>query len=391
MDTLLMEKQCDVLVAGGGIAGIAAALAAARNGARVILAEKQCALGGLATLGLISIYLPLCDGNGHQVTFGIGEELLKASILYGCEGRYPDAWLEGDDFQKRKKQRYEVQFNPWIFSIAAEKMLLDAGVEILYDTPVCDVVVEDNRICRVLISTIEGCCGIVPGQVIDTTGDAVVCRLSGEKTDIYTKNRFASWFCFSEEHGIKLNEHAAPLYGDIPANEKYYDGNQEKDRNEMIIRGHQEILQEILEIRARRKAPDITLTAIPLVPQFRMTRRLVGKYELSEAEDHKVFYDSIGMIGDWKKRGPIYEIPFRCLTGKNIQNILVAGRCISAETGMWDITRVIPACAVTGEAAGTAAALLSSHSMDKKCSRMDIGVLQETLHRQNVKLHIAEL
>ena len=59
----MRELSCDVLVAGGGIAGIAAALAAARSGADVILAEKQCVLGGLATSGLVTIYLPLCDGD----------------------------------------------------------------------------------------------------------------------------------------------------------------------------------------------------------------------------------------------------------------------------------------------------------------------------------------
>lgn len=77
----------DVAVAGGGIAGVAAALAAARTGAQTLLLEKECALGGLATLGLIVMYLPLCDGYGHQVIGGIGEELLRKSV----EGGSPTA------------------------------------------------------------------------------------------------------------------------------------------------------------------------------------------------------------------------------------------------------------------------------------------------------------
>ena len=68
-----VTAECGVLVAGGGIAGISAALAAARTGAKVILVEKGCFLGGLATAGLVTIYLPLCDGMGHQVSFGIAE------------------------------------------------------------------------------------------------------------------------------------------------------------------------------------------------------------------------------------------------------------------------------------------------------------------------------
>ena len=72
--------EYDVLVAGGGVAGIAAALAAARNGSKVCLLEKQFMLGGLATAGLVTIYLPICDGKGTQVSFGLAEELLKQTL-----------------------------------------------------------------------------------------------------------------------------------------------------------------------------------------------------------------------------------------------------------------------------------------------------------------------
>lgn len=77
--------EYDVAVCGGGVAGVAAALAAARHGAKVLLIEKQFALGGLATLGLVTVYLPLCDGLGKQVSFGIAEELLRVSIGHGWE------------------------------------------------------------------------------------------------------------------------------------------------------------------------------------------------------------------------------------------------------------------------------------------------------------------
>ena len=73
----------DVVVVGGGIAGVSAALAAARNGSKVLLAEKMFGLGGLATLGLIVVYLPICDGMGRQVCYGIAEELLYLSIKHG--------------------------------------------------------------------------------------------------------------------------------------------------------------------------------------------------------------------------------------------------------------------------------------------------------------------
>ena len=95
----------DVLVAGGGIAGVAAAIAAAREGARVLLVERECIVGGLATAGLIAIYLPLCDGEGRQVSFGISEELLRLSILHGADGDEPKAWLLGGTREEKREKR----------------------------------------------------------------------------------------------------------------------------------------------------------------------------------------------------------------------------------------------------------------------------------------------
>ena len=140
MDGFIVEEQrktpvygeYDVLVAGGGVAGISAALAAARQGARVILIEREYVLGGLATLGLVTFYLPLCDGMGNQVILGIGEELLRLSIRHGAEDKYPAPWLEGGTFEERKAVRFEVQFNPHLFALEAEQLLLREGVTILY-------------------------------------------------------------------------------------------------------------------------------------------------------------------------------------------------------------------------------------------------------------------
>ena len=115
--------RCDVAVAGGGVAGIAAALAAARQGADVALLEKQCVLGGLATSGLVTVYLPLCDGRGNQVSYGLAEELFRLSVRYGAQRKYPKAWLEGGTKEERIAKRYEAQFNPVYFQLLAERLL----------------------------------------------------------------------------------------------------------------------------------------------------------------------------------------------------------------------------------------------------------------------------
>ena len=137
--------SCDVLVCGGGFGGISAALAAARLGKRVILLEKQYILGGLGTAGLITYYLPLCDGVGHQVSFGLAEELLRLSISMGAEDEYPANWLDSADPAGRteKDHRFRVRYNPWLFAILAEQELVKAGVKILYGCYAVDAEVRE--------------------------------------------------------------------------------------------------------------------------------------------------------------------------------------------------------------------------------------------------------
>lgn len=97
----------DVIVCGGGVAGISAALAAARQRKKVLLIEKEYMLGGLATEGLVTVYLPLCDGVGNQVSYGIAEELLRLSIKYGAERDYPENWLDGIGTRTEKDKRFD--------------------------------------------------------------------------------------------------------------------------------------------------------------------------------------------------------------------------------------------------------------------------------------------
>ena len=106
---------------------------------------------------------------------------------------------------------------------------------------------------------------------------------------------------------------------------------------------------------------------------------------MDDSEDHVSFPDSIGMTGDWRKRGPAYELPFRTLYCEEVHNLLAAGRDISVSDRMWDITRVIPGCAVTGEAAGTAAAL------GYDFPALDVAALQKKLKDNGVHLHLDEV
>lgn len=385
--------EYDVVVAGGGIAGISAALAARRNGAKVLLLEKQFLLGGLATLGLITIYLPLCDGKGKQVSFGIAEELFHLSIKHGYEDKYPKPWLENGTLEEKKKLRYEVRYNANTAAILFEKLLLDEGVEILYGSSVCDTVVSRNKITSLIIENKSGRSAVACKSVVDATGDADVVYRSGEETDTFKQgNVLAGWYYFHNKNKLNLKMLG---WSDIPEkfkseeqkrlekNLKRYQGLDAKELSEMVCTSHAFTLDDYLKGGGISKERNLALVAT--IPQIRMTRKIVSDYSIDDTEMHKEFSDSVGMFGDWRKSGPVYELPFSCLYGKTIKNLITAGRCISVTEAMWDITRVIPVCAVSGQAAGTAAALSSNFKT------LSITKLQKQLKKDGVILHEKDL
>ena len=92
---LTVKKQYDVIVCGGGLSGCAAAVSAAQNGHSVLLLEKSNILGGLGTLGLINLFVPMCNGRGKQIIFGLAEKWLRMSAEMGYE-TIPDEWKNGE-------------------------------------------------------------------------------------------------------------------------------------------------------------------------------------------------------------------------------------------------------------------------------------------------------
>lgn len=390
--------EYDVSVVGGGVAGIAAALAAARNGAKTILIEREFALGGLATLGLVTIYLPLCDGCGRQVSFGIAEELLRLSVSrgYECGKDVLNAWCgeeTQENIQKRKDLRYQVRFNAQAFALLSERALLDAGVEILYGTLLADVQTEDKKVTALLLENKSGRIAVKVKSVVDATGDADVFARAGAATRNFAQgNVLAAWYYRAEQGKMRLRSLG---FADIPEREKKetkappllderrFSGLDGKELSQMTILSHEHVWKDFL--KEGDITDDYSLCTMCTIPQVRMTRSLVGVYMLAEEDEGKRFEDSVGMVSNWKRRGPVFEVPFSSLYGADLKNVIAAGRCVSNTDEMWDIMRVIPCCAVTGQAAGTAAALCDEFSC------LPIENLQTTLQAQGVKLHLCDL
>lgn len=391
--TTPITYNCDVLICGGGFAGISAALAAARQGKKVILLEKSFMLGGLATAGLVTIYLPLCDGIGRQVSFGIAEELFHLSIKMGAEDKYPENWLDNIGTKTENDKRFEVQFNPQLFAILAEQLLLKEKVEILYGSYAVATDVNDKRINAVIIENKSGRQAIKAKTFIDATGDCDIAHFSGVPCECFKQgNVLAAWYYSTGKNGYKLNMLGFCDIPDDQKDEKYkeshlvnrrFTGLDGEELSVMTQLSHASTLNDI--IKRRENDSELFPTAIATTPQIRMTRKIIGEYTLHDTEQHKYFEDSIGMVSDWRKRGPVYEVPYRTLYSKEVKNLIVAGRCTSVTDSMWDIMRVIPCCAVTGQAAGIAATLTDDFS------KIDIQMLQNKLKQNGVVLHENEL
>lgn len=383
----------DVVVVGGGVAGVSAALAARRTGAKTLLIEKQFMLGGLATAGIVTIYLPLCDGEGKQISFGIAEELFKLSMKYGAEEPCPRAWLENTTVEEKAKDRLQLRFNANVFAISMEKILLEEGVEILYGTAVCNTTVSRNKIKSIIIENKSGRSAVTVKSVVDASGDADVVHLCGEQTETFKQgNILAGWYYYHEDNKYNLKMLG---WSDIPEkfkteeqkrlekNLKRFEGLNGKELSDMMCASHSFTLDDFLKNGGIND--NHNLGTIATIPQIRMTRRIVSDYEIDDTEMHKEFPDSVGLFSDWRKRGPVYELPFSCLYGKTVKNLITAGRCISVTEAMWDITRVIPVCAVSGQAAGTAAALSDNFKS------LSVKKLQKILKSDGVILHEREL
>ena len=358
-------KSYDVVVAGGGVAGVAAAVAAARRGARVALIEKQCLLGGLATSGMIYIYLPICDGYGHVTAQGLAWEMMKRSVEYG-PFTTPPGWAgvtEGNSGIGGK--RFRCCFSPGGFELSLDKMLAEADVDLWLDTRVVGVETQNKRIAAIQVANESGLVTVSAKCFVDATGGACLVRLAGGKVG-RDENFMAAWWMDAAEHPEKylLTERVsirrlAKLTPEFSFGECC--GGRDVTR---FVRKSWQMLRDtydaLPEAERRKNFP----VQLPSMPQLRKIARIDALYNLADADQGGHFDDSVGVVSDWRRAGPVWETPYRSLLPREIRGVLAAGRCMGTEGLAWEIFRVIPAAVVTGEAAGVAAALAAAKNCD---------------------------
>ena len=371
---ILKKGDYEVIVVGGGIAGVAAAVAAARCGAQTLLLEKSIVLGGLATAGLISWYEPLCDGAGQKMIGGIAEELIRLSIRYGF-GNLPVEWKEGV-MRTEPPKRMASLFSPTLFAMALDEYLRENHVELVLDCLASYPVMAEKRCCGIVAEVKEGRAFYGADMVVDATGDASVFHAAGAPT--VDGQNFMSFVA----HGVDVQDiEAFSQTGSMLSMRKWMKAGSDmngsghpegmplskgltsEDITDFVLTGRRLLFEKLKAQPA--DARDVSM--LPFMPQFRTIRRIVGKLDFN-AVDRQAFPRSIGSSGDFRKeigKGKHFHIPYEALYNEAFPNLFAAGRIISAPWGDgWEIARVIPTCALTGQAAGVAAALCLKHKTD---------------------------
>lgn len=390
------REAYDVIVCGGGIAGCAAALEAVRHGKKTLLLEKSVVLGGLATMGLINYFVPMCNGRGTAICRGMAEEFLRLSIRYGYD-TLDEAWRdsnEGTPDEAGSRRRYDTSYSPYIFAMQLTELLNDEGVRVLFDCVATYPVMEGGHCKGIITDSKSGLELYTARQVIDTTWDADILLRAGIPT--VDGRNFYSYFARAvtldscrravesgraERAVTTISGGSANLYGGgQPENVPLYMGTSVENVSDYLIRNQRDMLSKLkCDDRLTRE-----VTTLPMMPQFRTTRRIEGDVTVHEEDRYRHFEDSVCAICDFDRRDYLYEVPLRALTRRGFDNIITAGRSVSADGYAWDVVRVIPPAILTGQAAAAAACqAIDSGVAIYDC---DIKTLQHTLETENVMI-----
>ncbi len=336
--------RSDVLVVGGGPAGVSAAVAAARSGARVTLIERYPYLGGLASGGMVLVLDDMVNGAEITTTGLIGEaverlEKLGLAVSPPIEERRVgwDVWRTWarwgcHDFRAHGKPQpivYAVAFDPDGWKRVSEDLVVESGVNLRLHSWFSEPIVEDGRLRGAVVETKAGRQALLAEIVVDATGDLDVAARAGALPGIVWCN-------------------CPHMTG--------YDALKVEDMTAAELEGRRRIAS--LMAFARAELPGFAQCyLIDVAPQLgvRQSRLLEGEYVVTKEDvlERRHFRDTVC-------RGRDYYTPYRALLPKNVDQLIVAGRHYSAEPQAQKISREIPPCMVQGQAAGIAAALALS-------------------------------
>lgn len=415
-------SEAEVLVMGGGPAGIAAAVAAARSGARVLLLERYGHLGGMATGGLVMFLDRFNDGE-EQAIAGIAQEMVERlrdldrvvhppTEDWGKSG--PEIWdrwarwgFAGFNPDAPGQITYSVAFDPEAFQQVCAHTLKEAGVGLRLHSWAVSVIKTGKRTEGIITESKEGRQAFLGQVLIDATGDGDIFAAAGaphksHRTRATLVHRIGNVdVARATRHERENPEDARQLRTHFSRIVGSKEGWLKTVRDDVVwlncptFRGIDALSVEDLtrvELAARStifQALEFLRGNVPgfessylleTAPQIgiRRCRVLTGEYVVTPRDTRA------RRQPDVVARAHRYFLPYRSLLPKGVDGLLVAGRCHSASTGVLEYSRLIPACMATGQAAGTAAALAVRGGIEPR--GVDIRLLQQELTNRGVIL-----
>ncbi|HUN41987.1 MAG TPA: FAD-dependent oxidoreductase [Acetobacteraceae bacterium] len=427
-------RDCDVLVVGGGPSGTAAAIAAARTGADVVLLERYNHLGGLSTGGLVIWIDRMTDWSGKQTICGIANDLLGRLPKDAIAGPPRAHWGSADQataaYWKERTAAYHgiVTWSPTIdperLKLASQEQVLESGAQLVLHALGATPIMADNAVTGVIFESKEGRLAIRARVTVDCTGDGDIFGRAGAgaETDIEERDIHhcmnTSWIW----GGCDMNRWIAFKTADTAGFTAFMDRGRSlcsglferpfvswrndvalfmgprlsgyaaidvQDLTEVEVRSHRLMAQHLDVYRVH--APGFENAFLMLsAPQLgvRHSRRLPGMARVTREQwsDGTPMPDEIGVSPSLSPKMPPISVPYGCLLPCTIDGLLVAGRHVSCDAASHSFLREIPQCWLTGQAAGTAAGLAAGLNVPPRA--VPITQLQTELLKQGAFLRM---
>jgi ribulose 1,5-bisphosphate synthetase/thiazole synthase len=387
---LAVMHETEVLVVGGGPAGFAAAVSAARAGVKTALVERYGYLGGLWTGGLVLLVYPThANENGvlTKVVRGVGDALLSRIA------RHPEA---ATNYAAGKP---DPTTDPEITKLVMDEMIQEAGVNMFFHCWVADVVMEDNAVRGVVIESKAGRQAILAKIVVDASGDGDVFAAAGAEHEqrlhaVGLVHRIGNIdradLAKLQTAGFKNLGGIEPLPSVQWVNLRgpSTDGLDISELSRLEVEHRRSIWKRLQKIRQAAGGERIFL--LQTAPQIgvRITRLLASTRKMTDkdARSGTKYSDTIAIGGTYGagagKAG--FAIPFGAMVPKKLDGLIAAGRCLDVDSPMVEDMRLIATCLLTGHAAGAAAAL----AIQEKCRPREVNIpkLQKLLMQQGAYL-----